>query len=78
MLTSVLPWLLLADERRTGDDGITRTWTTIGNGDVTKRVKVEERPRWGRWSFAAWKARQQRALAVAEFIRQMRVERDNA
>lgn len=63
MLTSIFPWLLLIDERNTNDDGMVRTWGTVGVGNVVKRIKLTERPRWARWSYAAGRERHNYLMA---------------
>lgn len=54
MLTSPLAWQPLIDERRTVGDVI-KSWSV---NPQTRQGSVTERPRWGRWSYAAWRARQ--------------------
>ena len=69
MMTSHHAWQPLIDDTRMDERGNVGVWAVRG-----RRVTVDKRPRYGRWSYAAWVDAQHRKASFAAFLENMRRE----
>ena len=65
MLTSRHAWQPLIDDTRMDERGNVGVWAVRG-----RRVTVDKRPRYGRWSYATYVAEQRNGAAIHKAFRE--------